>query len=140
MARSRWGVIDPKGGSRRTAERPASDRRCVCVHRSCRSRPEPVSRMGSSQQTISWTPPGLQVNWARLCPAVGAAVFFSDGLEALLEAWSLPEYSHGPLIPILSALLFLRQLKMHPPDPGPKRNRWVGLTIVIVSLMLATLG
>jgi hypothetical protein len=34
----------------------------------------------------------------------------------------LPEYSHGPLIPILSGLLFLRtfwQLKEYPPEPGP---------------------
>ena len=41
---------------------------------------------------------------------LGAGVFFADGLDALLTAWQLPEYSHGPLIPVLSALLFLRQL------------------------------
>ena len=46
---------------------------------------------------------------------LGAAVFFSSGLNALLLAWSKPEYSHGPLIPILSGLLFLRQLKEYPP-------------------------
>jgi hypothetical protein len=49
---------------------------------------------------------------------VAAAVFFADGLAALRAAWSLPEYSHGPLIPILSGLLFLRQLKEYPPEPG----------------------
>ena len=92
---------------------------------------------GTRDRWSEWLTPGIF--WLFVA-VLGAAVFFSDGLEALLEAWSLPEYSHGPLIPILSALLFLRQLKMYPPDPGPKRNRWVGLTIVIVSLMLATLG
>ena len=55
----------------------------------------------------------------------GAAAFFSYGAEALLLAWSKPEYSHGPLIPVLSLLLFLRQLKDVPvhegesPLPGP---------------------
>ena len=85
----------------------------------------------------AWATPGMF--WF-LVACVGAAVFFADGLDALFEAWSLPEYSHGPLIPILSGLLFLRQLKEFPPDPGPKRNRWVGVTVVVASLALAALG
>ena len=71
---------------------------------------------------------------------VGAAVFFSDGLEALLAAWGKPEYSHGPLIPILSALLFLRQLKEFPVEPGQKRDRWIGVSVVLVSILFATVG
>ena len=85
----------------------------------------------------TWITPGLF--WL-LIAIIGAGVFFADGLDALLTAWSLPEYSHGPLIPILSGLLFLRQLKSFPMDPGPKRNRWVGVTVIVVALMLATLG
>ena len=85
----------------------------------------------------TWVTPGLF--WL-LVALVGAAVFFADGLDALLTAWALPEYSHGPLIPILSGLLFLRQLKEYPVDPGPKRNRWVGVTVIVLALMLATLG
>lgn len=86
---------------------------------------------------FSWVNPGLFWLFVSI---VGAAVFFADGLDALLTAWALPEYSHGPLIPILSALLFLRQLKEYPVDPGPKRNRWVGVTVVVAALMLASLG
>jgi exosortase D (VPLPA-CTERM-specific) len=67
-------------------------------------------------------------------------VFFVDGLDALLTAWALPEYSHGPLIPILSGLLFLRQLKEYPPEPGPKRDRWVGVTVIFAALAMGTLG
>lgn len=85
----------------------------------------------------AWITPGLF--WLVLS-MVAAAVFFADGLDALFAAWSLPEYSHGPLIPILSGLLFLRQLKEFPIDPGPKRNRWVGVTVIVAALMLATLG
>jgi len=54
-----------------------------------------------------------------LVAIVGAGLFFRDGLDALLTAWQLPEYSHGPLIPVLSGFLFLRQLKEYPPQPGP---------------------
>ena len=90
-----------------------------------------------SKSLGKWLTPGLF--WLAVA-TVGAAVFFADGLDALFEAWALPEYSHGPLIPILSALLFLRQLKEYPVDPGPKRNRWVGVTVIVGALALATLG
>jgi exosortase D (VPLPA-CTERM-specific) len=71
---------------------------------------------------------------------LGAGLFFADGLDALLTAWALPEYSHGPLIPILSGLLFLRQLKEYPPEPGPKRDRWIGVTVILAAFAMGTLG
>ena len=71
---------------------------------------------------------------------VAAAAFFVEGIEALLEAWQLPEYSHGPLIPILSGLLFLRQLKEYPERPGPIRDRWVGVAVVLAAVALGALG
>ena len=69
-----------------------------------------------------------------------AAIFFSPGLDALLLAWTKPEYSHGPLIPILSGLLFLRQLKTVPEHTGPIADRWVGVTVVALAIMLGSLG
>jgi len=91
----------------------------------------------TSRKFDSWLKPGLF--WLTVA-TLGAMVFFADGLDALLEAWALPEYSHGPLIPVLSALLFLRQLKSFPTYPGPKRKRWVGVTVIVASLALAALG
>ena len=75
-----------------------------------------------------------------LVAVIGAAFFFSDGLDALLVAWQKPEYSHGPLIPILSGLLFLRQLKEVPVERGPKRDRWLGVTVVLAAIAFGTLG
>ena len=71
---------------------------------------------------------------------VSAGMFFVDGLDALLTAWQLPEYSHGPLIPILSLLLFLRQLKEYPPQPGPKSDRWVGVCVILLAIGVGALG
>ncbi len=71
---------------------------------------------------------------------IAAGVFFFDGIGALLRAWSLPEYSHGPLIPVLSLFLFLRQLKTVPENHGPVRDRWIGVIVVAVALTIATLG
>src|SRR6056297_1059269 len=73
--------------------------------------------------------------------AVVAAVFlFRDGLFALTDAWGTPEYTHGPVIPILSAYLLLHQLKAHPPQPGPVNDRWPGVALVAVSILIAVAG
>ncbi|MGC3940437.1 VPLPA-CTERM-specific exosortase XrtD [Roseobacter sp. EG26] len=85
----------------------------------------------------TWLVPGLF--WLAIA-ILGAAVFFAEGLDALLVAWQLPEYSHGPLIPILSGLLFLRQLKEFPIDQGAKRNRWIGVLVILAAIGLGGLG
>lgn len=75
-----------------------------------------------------------------LVAVFGAGVFFRDGIGALLEAWALPEYSHGPLIPVLSAFLFLKQLKDYPVDLDSERNRWPGVALIFFSIVMGTLG
>lgn len=69
---------------------------------------------------------------------------FGLALAALAEAWSRPEYSHGPLIPVISLYLFLRERKLraaHPLPPAPARTRrWPGLAIIVAALALAALG
>jgi hypothetical protein len=65
---------------------------------------------------------------------------FRDGLAALGAAWATPEYTHGPVIPILSAYLFLHQLKGRPPRPHPPTDRWPGLILVAASVALAAVG
>lgn len=83
------------------------------------------------------------VNWGvfwLLIATLGALVFFWDGTRALLVAWQLPEYSHGPLIPVLSGLLFLRQLKTVPENHGPARARWPGVIVILAAIALGTLG
>lgn len=82
---------------------------------------------------------GWGLVWFALA-VLGAAVFFAPGLDALLIGWQLPEYSHGPLIPVLSLLLFLRQLKSVPERPGPINDRWVGVAVVALALSFAALG
>ena len=84
----------------------------------------------------SYLTPGLF--WLAVA-VVGALLFFREGIDALLVAWQLPEYSHGPLIPVLSLLLFLRQLKEEPIHTGPV-TQWPGLALLIVALAFGLLG
>jgi exosortase D (VPLPA-CTERM-specific) len=82
-------------------------------------------------------------NWGLFWLAVaivGAGVFFSAGLDALLRAWQKPEYSHGPLIPVLSLLLFLRQLKEVPVNFGSVPDRWPGVAVMLGAVAFGLLG
>ena len=77
--------------------------------------------------------------WLLLAIA-GATIFFWNGIEALLAAWQKPEYSHGPLIPVLSALLFLRQLKEVPVKENATLDRWPGVAMLAFALLFGLLG
>lgn len=75
-----------------------------------------------------------------LMAVLAAAMFFQEGVNALLAAWQLPEYSHGPLIPLLSGLLFLRQLKTEPVHLGVQNDRWQGVVLLMVAVGFGALG
>ncbi|GHA47925.1 hypothetical protein GCM10008927_11080 [Amylibacter ulvae] len=65
---------------------------------------------------------------------------FWIGLKSLGAAWSTAEYSHGPLIPIVSLYLFLRELRQTPlPDHNPS-DRWTGVLVIALSLIIAVFG
>jgi exosortase D (VPLPA-CTERM-specific) len=72
----------------------------------------------------------------------GAVAVFWSGFVSLGNAWTAPEYSHGPLIPVLSGYLFLRQLKTVPPVPAASdaRIRWPGVLVMAAALAIATAG
>ena len=75
------------------------------------------------------------------CIAVlSAGIYFQTGVLALSEAWALPEYSHGPLIPILSGDLFLRHLKRVPVLEGPVSDRWPGVLVLLLAMALGGVG
>ncbi|MEO0634313.1 MAG: exosortase, partial [Pseudomonadota bacterium] len=70
----------------------------------------------------------------------GAVVVFWPGLQTLFVAWQSPEYSHGPLIPVLSAMLFLRHLRDMPGAAQPVTDRWIGTATFLAALGLGALG
>jgi exosortase D (VPLPA-CTERM-specific) len=71
---------------------------------------------------------------------VAAVPTFRYGLEQLAGEWSRPEYSHGPVIPVLSFYMFLRELKTVPPAPVPDAERWPGVAVLAAGLALGLLG
>ncbi|OCX66439.1 VPLPA-CTERM-specific exosortase XrtD [Thioclava sp. SK-1] len=70
---------------------------------------------------------------------LAAGIYFHEGLNALLAAWATPEYSHGPLIPVLSAFMFLQELKAEPIRHGPV-NRVPGFIVMVAAVLLGALG
>ncbi len=97
----------------------------------------------SLSQARSLTPAGVNpAGLALLALLILAALpVFWLGLVSLVEAWSRPEYSHGPLIPLISLYLFLRELRESPPaPPGTPSNRLPGLALVLVGMGVGMLG
>ena len=65
---------------------------------------------------------------------------FWIGFVSLVEAWGTAEYSHGPLIPIISAYLFLRELRQAPPPDPNARDVLPGILLIGFSMLLAVVG
>ncbi|WP_145108275.1 VPLPA-CTERM-specific exosortase XrtD [Cereibacter sediminicola] len=77
-----------------------------------------------------------------LCILAAASIpLFVPGYESLARAWLTPEYSHGPLIPLISLYLFLRELRDKAPLPEPRMmDRRPGLLVIGLGLLLGILG
>ncbi|SHF86534.1 exosortase D, VPLPA-CTERM-specific [Loktanella atrilutea] len=86
----------------------------------------------------SFNPIGLLLFVALL--AFALPVFWL-GFQLLVAAWMTPEYSHGPLIPLISLYLFLRELRHGPQQPvaGPV-NRIPGIIVIVLGLVLGIFG
>ena len=70
----------------------------------------------------------------------GSVPIFWLGFVSLANAWSTAEYSHGPLIPLISLYLFLRELRRSPTAPDPDAVRWPGVAVIVAALALAAVG
>ena len=84
-----------------------------------------------------------QANWWGLglfCALIACALpVFWMGLQSLGAAWITPEYSHGPLIPLISAYLLLRERKLADQSLGARRSG-PGLCLITVALLLGVFG
>jgi exosortase D (VPLPA-CTERM-specific) len=90
---------------------------------------------------------GIAARTSRLAPAwpwlivtaAGMAAFYWEALASLGVAWQRPEYSYGPMVPLITAWMTLRQLHRHPPGPEAG-SRAPGMMLVAAGLLLGLLG
>ncbi|WP_074736806.1 VPLPA-CTERM-specific exosortase XrtD [Ruegeria halocynthiae] len=94
----------------------------------------PQTTLGAASALSTWG-----MFWL-LVITLASFLFFEDGFSELLSAWRLPEYSHGPLIPVLSLFLFLRQLKTVPIDTQSVCDRRPGVALLVFAFALALIG
>jgi exosortase D (VPLPA-CTERM-specific) len=81
---------------------------------------------------------GPAVIWLALAVA-GLVAFFWGGLVSLGEAWALPEYNHGPLIPLIAGWLMLRELRSRPLD-ADRGSRWPGFAVIALGIGTGLVG
>ncbi len=95
-------------------------------------------KQSSSALTGLLNPAGLA--WFALLVLASLPVFWL-GITSLGQAWSSAEYSHGPLIPLISLYLFLRELRRAPPQvPGAPVDSRPGILLLLFGLTIGILG
>ncbi len=98
----------------------------------------PSSKTLSLASRVALNPAGLF--WLALLILSALPVYWI-GFVSLGKAWSTPEYSHGPLIPLISLYLFLRELRMTPPaPPGTPADRRPGILLILFALVIGIFG
>lgn len=72
---------------------------------------------------------------------LSALPIYWSGLVSLGTAWMTPEYSHGPLIPLISLYLLLRELHNAPPQAASAPvNRLPGIVVIVLAMLFGILG
>ena len=87
--------------------------------------------------SLSTLSPGF---WWFLALNLAAIPIFWIGFVSLVQAWSTAEYSHGPLIPVISMYLFLRELRTHGTLPTQVNDRGAGILVTLLALGIALIG
>lgn len=101
--------------------------------------------MSATPQNLSALPSTTLFNpgglfWFVLLIVSGLPIFWF-GFQSLGAAWMTPEYSHGPIIPVVSLYLFLRELRHSPPTlPGTPVRRGPGILLVMAALTFGIMG
>ena len=101
-----------------------------------------TSSVPSSAGQLRWNPVG--VFWFTALVMTSLPVFWS-GMVFLGETWATPEYSHGPLIPLISLYLFLRELRDIPQEKveaaaAKPPRRYIGIFFIALGLALGIAG
>lgn len=94
----------------------------------------------SVTHTAQKSPLSAGLIWFTLLICAAVPIFWS-ALVALGAAWITPEYSHGPLIPLISLYLYLREMRDTPrPAVGAVINRTPGVLVILLALALGIFG
>ena len=77
--------------------------------------------------------------WRWIALAAGLAFtgyFFHDSIESTVDTWlTSPEYSYGPLVPLLAALMLWRDLSRSAVRVRDSSGGWLGVAIAVVGLL-----
>ncbi len=99
--------------------------------------------MAMNRSEISARALPLQISagflWFLALVLVSVPIFWI-GFVSLAQAWSTPEYSHGPLIPLISLYLFLREMRRGPPLAARVHDRGRGVAVGVLALAIAVFG
>ena len=90
----------------------------------------------SRAQPINW----VGLGWFALLLLAAMPIYWI-GFVSLGASWLTAEYSYGPLIPLISTYLLLRELRQTPSAPaGTAVDRHAGIAVVLFALVFGIFG
>ena len=115
----------------------------VSLRRWCPRVTDSASSLGHSARDVTIFGQGVNIPGFGLflLLVLSAVPVYWLGFQSLIAAWSTPEYSHGPLIPLISLYLFLRELRNSPDWPADTpRDRRPGIAVIGFALLFGIFG
>lgn len=85
-----------------------------------------------------FAPASRAVFWLILA-CLGGIPFFWLGFSALIQAWYRPEYSYGPMVPLITGYMTLREIK-HRPVRFSEGSKLPGFAVFVLGLLISLLG
>jgi len=75
--------------------------------------------------------------WIALVAGLGfTGYFFHDSIQATVDTWlTSPEYTYGPLVPLLAALMLWRDLSRSEIGARDRSGGWLGIAIAVFGLL-----
>jgi exosortase len=102
------------------------------------AQPSRVAAESASSQ-VSWSDPSQRLPLITLTALTALLVAAYWDMFALTSAsWEDPLYSHGYIVPLFS--LGLMWMRWQPFRPVPNRERWIGLAVLVVALLIRLLA
>ncbi len=74
-----------------------------------------------------------------LLASIGSLFFYWEGLISLGTAWQRPEYSYGPMVPLITAYMTLREIHHRPPLPA-SGSRLPGFAVLLLAVIVGLVG
>src|SRR5579862_5640177 len=99
--------------------------------------PGTEGQLSSDKSRLGPSSLGQWLPWAAIVVLL-VAIYFRVGIKLVYDWYTIPDYSHGFLVPFFAAFLIWDKRKVL--KATPIKQTWSGIALIVLSLMVLILG